>query len=67
METLNREQIVEKLIDDDLDTILAHYDIGQISLMLRDGFVGYNNQSNEELILEYQERYGEPIYFKEEE
>lgn len=53
---ITREKLIEKLIDDDLDTVLSGDANELFSNWRREGFCGYNNQSNDELIQEYIER-----------
>lgn len=56
MKTLTREEVIEKLIDDDIDIIYSKQATDYISTILREGFCGYNNQTNKQLKQEYNER-----------
>ena len=47
-----RKEMIEQLIEDDLD----NYNTEHLYYILRDGVVGYNNQTNEELIAELESR-----------
>ena len=54
---INRDKIIEKLVDDDLNTILTYGDDNWIlSNMLINGFKGYTNYTDDELIQEINER-----------
>lgn len=46
------KEMIEQLIEDDLD----RFDTEHLYYILRDGVVGYNNQTNEELIAELESR-----------
>jgi hypothetical protein len=46
------KEIIEQLIEDDLD----RFDTEQLYYILRDGFVGYRNQTHAELIAELESR-----------
>ena len=53
----NREMAINELIDNDLSDILQHGDDNWIlSNILADGFKGYNNFTDEELMRELEER-----------
>jgi len=54
-EQLTREQIIKILIDDDLNDLENGWD-DFIFHILMNGFVGYENQTDEELFEEYTER-----------
>jgi hypothetical protein len=47
-----RKEMIEQLIEDDL----LNNDTEHLYYILRDGVVGYNNQTNEELIAELESR-----------
>jgi hypothetical protein len=56
---LTKKEIVEKLIDDDIDTILTqglNSETEYLSNILRKGLKGYNSYTNKELKQEYEER-----------
>jgi len=50
---LNKDQLIEKLIEDDIKVDFVEEFFDQI---LRDGFVGYKNQTFEELKTEWLQR-----------
>ena len=53
----DRDNAVNALIDDDLNTILSYNDDNWIlSEMLTNGFKGYSNYSDDELMQELKER-----------
>ena len=53
----NKELAVSTLVDDDLNTILAYQDDNWIlSEILQNGFTGYINYSDDELMQELKER-----------
>jgi hypothetical protein len=57
---LLRNDAIEKLIDDDIDTIDCESNIGQhdyIYNLLKSGFCGYDKFSNKELEQEYLQRF----------
>ena len=56
MKKLTRDEIVEALVDDDIDTITGHLEVAYVYDILREGFKGYNNYTNKELKQEYEER-----------
>jgi hypothetical protein len=49
---VNREQMIDWLIENDIDTD----DMGWFAMLLRAGFVGYNNFTDNELRAEILER-----------
>lgn len=55
VEKLNREQIINILIDDDLNDCKNGWD-DFIFHVFMNGFVGYKNQTDDELFEEYTER-----------
>lgn len=56
----NRDKMVDRLIDDDINTIFVmkgeENDESLIAQMLYSGFKGYENYTDEELIVEMRER-----------
>lgn len=53
----DRQLAINELVDNDLNDILNHGDDNWIlSSILLDGFVGYNNFTDEQLMQELQER-----------
>lgn len=64
MKTLAKEEIIKKLIDDDFDTIMSHYEGGYLYSILSDGFKGYNNYTKKELKYEYEARFNEKVIIK---
>ena len=56
MKTLTRDEVIEKLIDDDIDTIYSKQATDYIYNILKSGFVGYDKQTNARLEQEYNER-----------
>jgi len=53
---MNKTQLIKWLIEDDIDTILTGDINDYLDAILRDGFVGYRNQSLKDLTQEYNER-----------
>jgi len=53
LNVLNKDQLIEKLIKDDIKT---DFNGEFLDLILRDGFVGYKNQTFEELKTEWFQR-----------
>ena len=54
-----REEMIQMLIDNDIDTIMADASQNDMSLLastLYSGFKGYENYTDEELIVEMRER-----------
>ena len=52
-EEIERDKIIEELLDDDIDTIIHGYEIAYLSDILREGFIGYNKYTDQELEQEY--------------
>lgn len=52
----NRDEIIETLIDDDYEYISESGGFKWFHSILNNGFVGYDNMTDEELIDEYNER-----------
>lgn len=53
----DRDRAINELVDNDLSDILQHGDDNWIlSTILLDGFTGYNNYTDEQLMQELQER-----------
>ena len=53
----DKEKAIETLVDDDLNTILSYNDDNWImSELLTNGFKGYSNFTDDELIQELKER-----------
>jgi len=55
-EEVTKDILINKLIDDDIDTIINQYSIPYLSDLLRNGFCGYNKYSMKELKQEVKER-----------
>lgn len=53
---MSREQIVDRLVGDDMDTILNQGYDDYLYNMLVSGFVGYENMSDTDLIAELDNR-----------
>ena len=57
---IDREKIIEQLIDDDIDSILCSYnnmgDLSVLAFILDSGFKGYRNYTDEQLMRELEER-----------
>jgi hypothetical protein len=58
---INKEDLIDKLINDDIDTIIERYSISYLADILRDGFCGYSNYTDKQLIEEGQDRFEEEI------
>lgn len=61
---LTRQEIIDKLVDNDIDTIIQSNAIGDnsyVASIFEYGMKGYANFSDEELIIEYREIFGEVI------
>ena len=62
---MDRNKIIERFVDNDLNDIIQEYHNGSFSAFARDillfGWAGYNNLSDEELEKEYLERFEENI------
>ena len=61
---LTRQEIIDKLVDNDIDTIIQSNAIGDnsyVASIFEYGMKGYANFSDEELIIEYCEIFGEVI------
>lgn len=56
MKKLTREEVIDALIDDDMDTTNAIDGQGYLYLILRNGVKGYDNYTSKELEQEYNER-----------
>lgn len=56
MRVPGRQSIISRLIKDDYDTIV-NQDSTYLELLMRNGFVGYENQTDEQLKAEYKERF----------
>lgn len=59
MKTMTRDEVIEALIADDVDTITAqglNSEIEYLANILREGFIGYKKLGKEELAGEYEER-----------
>jgi len=56
----DREQAIQELVDDDIDMIIKDYiemnDLSVLAFILDDGFKGYRNYTDEQLMKELQER-----------
>lgn len=66
---LTRREIIDKLVDNDINTIISEHERGDdsyVASIFEYGMKGYANFSNEELIIEYCEIFGEVIKIKEE-
>lgn len=58
MRVPGRQSIISRLIKDDYDTIVNHdSDLQYIEMLMRNGFVGYDNQTDDDLKKEYKERF----------
>ena len=53
---MSREQMVDRLVSDDMSTILTEGYDDYLYSMLLSGFKGYDNMSDQELISELNER-----------
>ena len=59
----DKENAIETLVDDDLNTILSYNDDNWImSELLTNGFKGYSNFTDDELIQELKERGLEEVF-----
>jgi len=54
--TMSRGEIIDRLIEDDIDTLRQGNDIGIYYFYFREGFCGYEKYDNQELKQEYLER-----------
>ena len=62
---MNRDQMIERLIDNDIDLIrqgATHSDFEYVAGVLRDGCAGYRNYTDEELLNETLERFPMSAY-----
>ena len=64
MRELTRTEVIKKLVDDDIDTIVNKYAITYVGDILREGFKGYNNYTKEELYQEHIGRFNEGVKIK---
>lgn len=53
---MNREQLIDALVENDIDSLTQDLNAYTIEMMLREGFVGYNHQTYEQLVEEYNNR-----------
>ena len=62
---MTKSEIIDSIIDDDIDTIVEDHenfdDHGYLNDLLQDGMKGYRNFTDQELIVEYNERFKEQI------
>lgn len=66
MKEITRQEVIEKLIEDDIDTIQQDVlDTTYIHAILNSGFKGYNDYTKEELYQEYKERFNEGVKINE--
>lgn len=65
MEILSREEVVDRLVNDEIDTIsqmIIEGDYTYIDSIIRDGGIsGFSNLCNEDLIVEYYHKFDEDI------
>ena len=56
----NREKAIQELVDNDIDSIIRDYnemnDLSVLAYILDDGFKGYRNYTDEQLMQELTER-----------
>ncbi len=64
MKNLTRNEVIEKLIDNDIDTILNCGEKEYLYNILKSGMKGYDNYTKEELYQEYKERFNEGVIIK---
>jgi len=64
MKEMTKIEVIERLIDDDIDTIVNQYSIGYLANILRVGFKGYDNYTKEELYQKYIEKFNEGVNIK---
>jgi len=65
MKEMARDEVVEKLVNDDIDTINQDVlDTTYIYAILNSGFKGYDNYTIEELYQEHIERFNERVKIK---
>lgn len=64
MKTLTRNEVIEKIIDDDIDTIYSKQATDYVYNILKSGFKGYDNYTKEELYQEHIERFNEGVKIK---
>jgi len=55
-EVINREKIIKRLIEDDINSFVEHGHIDTLWFVLDNGFKGYSNYTDDELIQEINER-----------
>lgn len=61
---MKKEEMISKLVDNDIDTIIqmaSYNDYSYVNDIFCDGFVGYYKMTNEALMDEYNEVFGERI------
>jgi len=59
---MTKSEIIDSIIDNDIDNIVESHgwdDHSYIADLLRDGMKGYENFTDQELIDEYNERFGD--------
>ena len=64
---LTRQEIIDKLVDNDIDTIIQSNAIGDnsyVASIFEYGMKGYANFDDKELIIEYCEIFGEVVKIK---
>ena len=55
-EVINREKIIKRLIEDDINSFVEHGHIDTLWYVLESGFKGYANFTDNELVQEMNER-----------
>ena len=55
MQELTRQDMIEQLIDDSLDTLAQLPEYAES--IMREGFIGFNNYTDEQLKAEYKARF----------
>jgi hypothetical protein len=58
---MSREQVIERLIEDDINTIMEAQSNDYIYNILNEGFIGYNKFSDYHLVKEHEDRFGNMV------
>jgi hypothetical protein len=61
VKTMNRESVINELVDNEMDTLLSKDGRACLESTVRDGVIGFNNLSNDDLIQEYEYLFDEQI------
>ena len=61
---MTRQEIIDKLVDNDINTIISEHERGDdsyVASIFEYGMKGYANFTDEELVIEYCEIFGEVV------